>query len=419
MTVRVGIINVTGFAGMEAARLLWNHPEAELVAATGRSLAGQKLGEAFPHLAAYAGFPITSELETEVDVVVLGAAHGRQRRGLRPPRRTGPARHRHRRRLPPARGREAFAQWFGKEHPAPGLLDRAVYGLSELYAPEIGEADLVANPGCYPAATILALAPAVDAGIIEPRVFVDAKSGISGAGRGHGRRFQLQRRQRGRLRLPHCQPQHQPEMAQDTLAADEGPDVAVTFVPHLVPMTRGIHSTCYAPLAENVSQSDVLGIYRDFYADAPSPRLRTHLRIPSTPTAVTTASCIPPWTNATARSWPWACSTPHERSCRKRHREHEPHVRLAPRGLASTARPSIRDHRVRPHRQPHQPRRIPRGRRLRRHQDVRRGQARHRHPRLRPPRGGGGCLHPQPPPLRQRRCEPRAVWRRRVGKRWW
>ena len=268
MTVRAGIVNVTGFAGMEAARLLWNHPEAELVAATGRSLAGQKLGEAFPHLAAYADFPITGELEAEVDVVFSALPTGASAEACAPLVRQGvrvidiAADFRLRR-------PEAFAQWFGVEHPAPDLLGRAVYGLAELYAAEIATADLVANPGCYPAAAILALAPAVAAGLIEPRVFVDAKSGISGAGRGSGGGYSYSDVNEDVSTYRVANHNHQPEMAQELSRLREGAKVAVTFAPHLVPMTRGIHATCYAPLAGDVSQAEALAVYRDFYAEAP------------------------------------------------------------------------------------------------------------------------------------------------------
>ncbi len=268
MTVRAGIINVTGFAGMEAARLLWNHPEAELVAATGRSLAGQKLGEAFPHLAPYAGFPITSELEAEVDVVFSALPTGASAAVCAPLVEQGV------RVIDIAadfrlREAEAFAQWFGAEHPAPALLGRAVYGLAELYARDIASADLVANPGCYPAATILALAPAVAAGVVEPRVFVDAKSGVSGAGRGTGGGYSYIDVNEDVSAYRVANHNHQPEMAQELSRLREGPEVAVTFVPHLVPMTRGIHATCYAPLAREVSPAEALALYREYYASEP------------------------------------------------------------------------------------------------------------------------------------------------------
>ena len=268
MTVRVGVINVTGFAGMEAARLLWNHPGADLVAATGRSLAGRKLGEAFPHLAAYADFPITGELEAEVDVAFSALPTGASAEACAPLVEQGV------RVIDIAadfrlRDPEAFAQWFGMEHPAPALLGRAVYGLAELYAEAIAGADLVANPGCYPAAAILALAPAVAAGIVEPRVFVDAKSGVSGAGRGTGGGFSYSEVNEDVSAYRVANHNHQPEMAQELSRLRGGEDVAVTFVPHLVPMTRGIHATCYAPLAADVSPAQALALYREYYADAP------------------------------------------------------------------------------------------------------------------------------------------------------
>ena len=268
MTVRVGVINVTGFAGMEAARLLWNHPGAELAAATGRSLAGRRLGEAFPHLAAYGDFPITAELEADVDVVFSALPTGASAEACAPLVRQGA------RVIDIAadfRLRDAaeFAHWFGVEHSAPELLDRAVYGLAELHAAAIAKADLVANPGCYPTAAILALAPALAAGLIEPRVFVDAKSGISGAGRGGGGGHGYSDANEDVSAYRVASHNHQPEMTQELSRLREGPPVAVTFVPHLVPMTRGIHATCHATLARPVTQAEALAVYRDFYEGEP------------------------------------------------------------------------------------------------------------------------------------------------------
>ncbi len=164
----------------------------------------------------------------------------------------------------------AFREWFGQDHPAPDILTQAVYGLPEVNRERIARAKLVANPGCYPAASILALAPAIAAGIIERSVIVDAKSGISGAGRGSGGSFGYSEVNEDVSAYKIATHNHQPEMAQElaALTGSETP-VKVTFVPHLVPMTRGIHATCYARLTGPVSKSEVDGIYRDFYAGAP------------------------------------------------------------------------------------------------------------------------------------------------------
>lgn len=270
VSYRVGIINVTGFAGMEAARLLWKHPEARIVAATGRSLAGKRLGEAFPHLAVYGDFLITEEIETEVDVVFSALPTSESAKACAPFVRAGvkvvdiAADFR-------LKEPGAFEQWMsgGTPHPAPELLSQAVYGLPELNRAQISGASLVANPGCYPAASILALAPAVAAGIVSNQIVVDAKSGISGAGRGTGGSYGYSDVNEDVSAYKIANHNHQPEIQQELANLREGPAPKVTFVPHLVPMTRGIHSTCYAPLTRDVTKAEVDAIYRDFYADAP------------------------------------------------------------------------------------------------------------------------------------------------------
>ncbi len=268
MTYRVGIINVTGFAGMEAARLLWNHPGARVAAVTGRSLAGQKLGEAFPHLAVYGDFPITAELEGSVDIVFSALPTAASAEACAPLVRAGirvidiAADFR-------LKDAAAFQEWMGQAHPAPDLLADAVYGLPELNRDAIADAHLVANPGCYPATAILALAPAVAAGLVLSQIVVDAKSGISGAGRGSGGSFGYSEVNEDVSAYKIARHNHQPEIAQELGNLRGGAVPKVTFVPHLVPMTRGIHATCYAPLVRDISQAEVTAIYTDFYRDAP------------------------------------------------------------------------------------------------------------------------------------------------------
>lgn len=270
MTYRIGIINVTGYAGMEAARLLWKHPEARIVAATGRSLAGKRLGEAFPHLAVYGDFTITEDIETDVDVIFSALPTGESAKACAPYIAQGikcidiAADFR-------LREPGAFEQWIGggNPHPTPDLLPEAVYGLPELNRDRIKSARIVANPGCYPATSILALAPAVAAGLVGPQIIVDAKSGISGAGRGSGGTFGFGDVNEDVSAYKIANHNHQPEIQQELAALREAPSPKVTFVPHLIPMTRGIHATCYAPLSRDVSQTEVIAVYREFYRDAP------------------------------------------------------------------------------------------------------------------------------------------------------
>lgn len=268
MTYRVGIINVTGFAGMEAARLLWKHPAARIAAVTGRSLAGQRLAEAFPHLAVYADLVIGAEIDVEVDLVMSALPTAASAEACLPFVRAG---------VPVIdiaadfrlKDPAEFEAWMGTPHPAPELLPQAVYGLPELWRDQLREAKLVANPGCYPAASLLALAPAFAAGLVDPAVVVDAKSGISGAGRGTGDGFGYSQVNEDVSAYKIAAHNHQPEIAQELGALREGLRPRVTFVPHLVPMTRGIHATCYAPLARPITTPEVREIYRDYYADHP------------------------------------------------------------------------------------------------------------------------------------------------------
>ncbi|MFA5079726.1 MAG: N-acetyl-gamma-glutamyl-phosphate reductase, partial [Dehalococcoidia bacterium] len=242
--IKAGIINVTGYAGVELARILWQHPNVELVSVTGRSAAGKKLGEVFPHLGV-TGLTVTAELEGKVDVAFSAMAHKASVEGIVPLLNKGI-------RVVDIsadfRLKEAawYPLWYDFEHPAPELLKKAVFGLPELHRAAIKGADLVANPGCYPTSAILALAPLVKHGLVEPDLIVDSKSGTSGAGR--------------TLTLPthfaeasdNVRPyslgghRHMPEIQQELMLLDAGKSVSVTFVPHVVPMVRGIESTCYA-----------------------------------------------------------------------------------------------------------------------------------------------------------------------------
>ena len=267
--ISVGILNVTGYAGVELARLLANHPHVELVSVTGRSAAGQKLGQVFPHLAA---LDLTVEAElAEVDFVFSALPHHESAGQLLPFIEKG---------VPAVdisadfRLRDAalYEEWYGFRHPAPQLLDGAVYGLPELYRSQIQSAKLVANPGCYPTASILALAPALSAGLVAGNIIVDAKSGLSGAGRSLNLRSHYCEANEDVWAYAISSHRHQPEIAQEIKAID--PSIgAVVFTPHLVPMTRGILATCYAPLKAAMTTEQIAALYADFYLDKPFVRV--------------------------------------------------------------------------------------------------------------------------------------------------
>jgi N-acetyl-gamma-glutamyl-phosphate reductase len=267
MTVKVGIINVTGYAGSELARLLHRHPEAELVSVTGRSAAGKPLAEVFPHLRGL-NLTVEPEITKPVDVVFSALPHAASAEALGPFLKSGvkcidiSADFR-------LKDRAEYESWYKVTHPYPEFIEEAVYGLTELHRPEVRRTRLVANPGCFPTGGVLAMAPAVREGIIEPWVIVDAKTGISGAGRSAELRYNFSELNDNSSPYGLSGHRHLPEFEQELTAVSSIGSVRCTFVPHLVPMTRGILSTCYARLKDGVSQQRVEEIFRDFYRDEP------------------------------------------------------------------------------------------------------------------------------------------------------
>ncbi len=271
MTTRVAIVGVTGYAGGELARILLRHSEVELVAAVARSHQGEPLRDVQPHLhGAPASLVVGSDVgHAEVIITALPAGEAAK--------------------LAPAwlaEGRalidvgsdfrlsdpSAYPRWYGYTHPAPELLREAVYGLTEFARAKLRGARLVSNPGCYPTASLLALAPAVRAGLIGDDVIVDAKSGVSGAGHNADEAY-LFGTIDGNVRA-YGVPRHRhtPEIAQGltTLGASSP---QLTFTPHLVPMTRGLIATCYAPLRDGVTVSQVADAYAREYAHEPFVRV--------------------------------------------------------------------------------------------------------------------------------------------------
>ena len=271
MKTKVGIINVTGYAGAELARILYGHPEVKLTSVTGRSGAGKKLGEVFPHL-----IDLDLQIDTglsNVDFVFSAMPHKESAKEIIPLINQGmkvvdisadfrlkqPA---------------DYETWYGFRHSAPDLLPETVYGLSELHRNEIRSARLVANPGCYPTGAILALAPAVKEGLIGPDIIIDSKSGISGAGRTLSLRAHFSEANEDVTAYGLEGHRHLPEITQE-LNLLGGRQVSVTFVPHLIPMTRGILTTCYAPLIHSqISTNDkgeaaVRALYTSFYDGEP------------------------------------------------------------------------------------------------------------------------------------------------------
>ena len=271
--MKAAIINVTGYAGIELARILHRHPEVEIVGVTGRSQAGETLGAALPHLDRL-GLVIEPEITRSVDVVfsalpqVTSAAVCARfaREGVKVVDISADFR---------LRDPAEYAAWYGAEHPAPDLLETSVYGLTELDREGIAGARLVANPGCYPTAALLALAPVVRGGLIKEDVIVDCKSGVSGAGRGLSLTTHFSEVNENVFAYGVGGHRHLPEITQELRRMREGYEPRALFQPHLIPMTRGILDTVYADFADGAfgspqETSEAVGeLYRDFYRGEP------------------------------------------------------------------------------------------------------------------------------------------------------
>ena len=269
MRVRAAVAGATGYAGMTAVNLLAGHPHVELAQLTSRSFAGKPYTSAFPLLDTEGVFSQEADA-AEVDVVFSclphNAAAGRVAAWLEAGARVVDMSADFRLHDP-----SLYVTWYRQEHPRPDLLPKAVLGLPELHGDEIRSARLVAVPGCYSTAAILALAPAAAAGLIASDVVVDGKSGVSGAGRGVGlgTHFSEVNESVGAYAIGGHR--HLPEVLQELAALNGGGPPRLTFVPHLVPMVRGILQTCYFDLKGSLPE--LQDAYREFYAGQPFTRV--------------------------------------------------------------------------------------------------------------------------------------------------
>jgi N-acetyl-gamma-glutamyl-phosphate reductase len=273
--IKAGIINVTGYVGAELARLLHQHPQVELVTVTGRSAAGQKLGKVFPNFAG-TNYIIKSELDSKIDIAFSAMPHKSSidvvpsllKQGIKIIDASADFR---------LKNASEYPKWYGFTHPSPELLSEAVFGLPELHRKEITSASLVANPGCYSTSAILALAPIVKEGLIDPDIVVDSKSGVSGAGRTLSLTTHYSEADENVLAYSLEGHRHLPEIEQELKTLNPSLSISITFVPHLVPMTRGILSTCYAKLTDSskLSADNLKHLYQEFYKHAPFVQITT------------------------------------------------------------------------------------------------------------------------------------------------
>ena len=272
--IRASVAGASGYAGGEVVRWLSGHPRVELVHLTAFREQGRPLAAVFPNLRGFAQQTLNGagwrQMAADSDVVFLALPHGAAIEAA-------PA-------ILDAGARvidlgadfrlkdpTAYARWYGAEHNATDLLGDAVYGLPEQNRALMRDARLVANPGCYPTAAALAILPVLEVAATTAPVIVDAKSGVSGAGRNPSASTHFSEINENVKPYKLGEHRHGPEMEQTFASA--GTPVSVYFAPHLAPMTRGILATCYVSLAGELSEDDARGLYVDAYRDHPFVRV--------------------------------------------------------------------------------------------------------------------------------------------------
>lgn len=272
--IQAGVIGATGYAGAELVRLLLAHPGAQIAAISSVSFTGQALSDIYPAYTGLCDMVCTDQDEVieKSDVIFAALPHGLSQELAQSCHNKGKAfidlgadfR---------LEDEADYKQWYGESFLSKELHDIAVYGLPELFRDKIKGKKLVANPGCYTTAAPLALAPAVKHGLIElSGIIADCKSGATGAGRKPGQDTHFPELNEGFSAYKVAAHRHTPEMEQ-TLSHLSGEKLTLTFVPHLLPISRGILATCYARLKPGVTKEQVWAAYHEMYDNEPFVRL--------------------------------------------------------------------------------------------------------------------------------------------------
>jgi len=278
--IPVAVVGASGYSGEQLCALLASHPSVELVMMTSRQNAGRPVQDVIPRLRgnlnvaglSFSGPSVDGLLDSGADFVFLATPHGLAAEYA------VPLFHHGKRIIDLSadfrlRSPDVYREFYVQEHAEPKLLEKAVYGMPELYRPEIAEAQLVASPGCYPTTVILSLAPLVREGLIElDSIVVSSVSGVSGAGRKAEVPYLFAECNESVRAYGLPKHRHLGEIEQELTVAAGAP-VAISFVPHLVPITKGMHTTIFANLKEGTTDEEIEESYARAYAEEPFVRM--------------------------------------------------------------------------------------------------------------------------------------------------
>ena len=282
--IKVAVLGATGYAGIEIVRILSAHPEVKLEVLGSHSFDGQDISEVygnFAHVLDMTCEELDIDRVAECDVAFTALPHGASKdvipslieKGLRVIDMSGDFRY---------DDIKVYEEWYGQEHSSPELLEESVYGLCELYRDKVKSARLVGNPGCYTSCSILGAYPILKSGLGNSKnIIVDAKSGVTGAGRGLGLGTHFCECTENSKAYKVATHRHTSEIEQE-LSKAAGEEVMISFTPHLIPQKRGILSTIYVNLNKPCTTQEVVDVYKEFYKDEYFIRVKDAGKLPET-----------------------------------------------------------------------------------------------------------------------------------------
>lgn len=282
--IKVAVLGATGYAGIELVRLLSNHPEVSIEILGSQSFAGQKISEVyqnFEHILDKECEKLDLDKVKECDVAFTALPHGASKevipallaQGVKVIDLSGDYRY---------DSAKVYEEWYGEPHSSPELLAESVYGLCELHRDKVKSARLIGNPGCYTTCSILGAAPLLASGIGDDKnIIIDAKSGVTGAGRGIALPYHFCECTENSKAYKIATHRHTSEIEQE-LSNIAGKEIMVSFTPHLIPQKRGILSTIYINLNKPCTTEEIVELYKEYYKDEFFVRVKDAGSLPET-----------------------------------------------------------------------------------------------------------------------------------------